>query len=215
MKTLLNTSTLSDGTVSIPMLSSLLQPIGAKGVIYNVPLDITVQEIQECLQSLVRKKFKFRRDTTNEYFDSQTVLFHFTSSQLPEAVKIGYLNLESVSLFRKPRLAMNATALVKWQKIAEARTSVQSAAGIIVRNIVPPLLHNVQTATVSTRLVIGNAPNIAGSQKFSKLELHPWFPMPRLADYTANQQLLSIHKPHLLIAQENFHRCLLSQREIL
>jgi len=45
IKTLLDTSTLSDGTVSIPVLSSLPQPIGAKGVMYNVPLDITVQEI--------------------------------------------------------------------------------------------------------------------------------------------------------------------------
>jgi len=39
--------------------------------------------------------------------------------------------------------------------------------------------------------------------------------MPQLADYTANRQLLSIHKPHLLSAQENFLHCLLSQRETL
>jgi len=102
-----------------------------------------------------------------------------------------------------------------WQKIAKARTSVQSAVGIIVRNIVHLLLHNVQTATANTRLVIGNAQNIVGNQKFSKLNLHPRFPMPRLADYTANRQLLPIHKPHLLSAQENFHHCQLSQRETL
>jgi len=85
MKTLLNTSTLSDGTVSIPILSFILQPIGAEGVIYNVPSDKTVLEIQKRFQSLVKfvKIFKLRRDTTNEYFDSQTVLLHFTSCQLP------------------------------------------------------------------------------------------------------------------------------------
>ena len=67
MKTLLN------GTVSIPILSSLQQPIVTKGVIHNMPLDITVQEIQVCLQSLVKfvKRFKLRQDITNEYFDSQ------------------------------------------------------------------------------------------------------------------------------------------------
>ena len=65
-----------------------------------------------------------------------------------------------MTLFRNPRVAVNATALVVWPKIAEARTSVQSAAGNIVRNIVHPLLHNVQTATASTGLVIGNVPNI-------------------------------------------------------
>ena len=104
MKTLLNTSTLSDGTVSIPILSSLLQPVGAKGVIYNVPLEITVQEIQECMQSLIKfvKRFKLRRDTTNEYFDSQTVLLHFASSQLPEAVTIGYLNFRVRDFIPKP-----------------------------------------------------------------------------------------------------------------
>jgi len=104
LKPLLNTSTLSDGTVSISILSSLLQPMGAKGVIYNVLLDITVQEIQVCLQSLVKfvKIFKLWRDTTNEYFDSQTVLLHFASSQLPKAVKIGYLNFRVREFIPKP-----------------------------------------------------------------------------------------------------------------
>jgi len=110
-----------------------------------------------------------------------------------------------VSLFRNPRVAVNATAVVMRQQIAEARTGVQSAAGNIVRSIVHLLLHNVQTATVNTRLVIGNAANIVGNQQFSKLNLHPRFPMPRLANYTVNRQLLSIHNQHLLSAQENFH----------
>jgi len=54
-----------------------------------------------CLQSLVKfvKRFKLRRDTSKEYFDSQTVLLHFTSSQFPEAVKIGYLNFYRVREF--------------------------------------------------------------------------------------------------------------------
>jgi len=54
MKTLLNTSTPSDGTVSLPILSSLLQPIGAKGVIYNVPLEITVRRYRSVCSPLLR-----------------------------------------------------------------------------------------------------------------------------------------------------------------
>jgi len=48
-----------------------------------------------------------------------------------------------------------------------------------------------------------------------KIETTSKVPMLRLADYTDNRRLLSIHKPHLLIAQENFHHCLLYQREAL
>ena len=49
-----NTSTPSDGTVSLPILSSLLQPIGAKGVIYNVPLEITVRRYRSVCSPLLR-----------------------------------------------------------------------------------------------------------------------------------------------------------------
>ena len=64
----------------------------------------TVLEIQKPFQSLVKfvKIFKLRRDTANEYFDSQTVLLHFTSCQLPEAGKISCLNYKVREFISKP-----------------------------------------------------------------------------------------------------------------
>jgi len=55
------------------------------------------------MQSLVKfvRRCKLRRDTTNEYFNSQTVLLHFISSQFPEAVKIGYLNFRASEFIPK------------------------------------------------------------------------------------------------------------------
>jgi len=182
-----------------------------------VPLDITVQEIQVCLQSLIKfvKRFKLRRDTTNEYFDSQTVLLHFTSSQLPEAVKIGYLNFGVRAFVPKATRCYKCNRFGHVAKNCRGKDKCSKCSGD----------HSSQHCTSATtqcpncngeyRLVICNAPNIVGNQNFSELKLHPRFPMPRLADYTVNRQLLSIHKPHLLSAQENFHHCLLSQKETL
>ena len=119
-----------------------------------------------------------------------------------------------MSLSRNPCVAINATVLVMWPKIAETKTNVPSATENIVRNDVHPLLNNVQTATVSTRLVISNAPDIAGNQQSSNLKPHQGFPMPRLVDYTDNRPLLSISKPCFPTAQETFQHRLLYWKEV-
>ena len=219
MKTLLNTYTLSNGTVSIPILSSLLQPIGAKAVIYNVPLEITVQAIQECMQSLVKfvKRLKLRRDTTNEYFDSQTVSLYFTSSQLSEAVKIGYLNFRVREFISKSKRCYKCSRFGHVAKNSRGKEKCSKCSGE----------HSSQHCTsATTQCPNCNGEHTAGDRQCPKFRRESEvlkikttskmsYSMPRLSDHTVNRRLLSIHKPHLLTAQENFHHCLLYQREAL
>ena len=50
IKTLLNLNSLSDTGVSIPVITSVIKPAGAKGIIYNVPTDITNEDMLHCLK---------------------------------------------------------------------------------------------------------------------------------------------------------------------
>ena len=51
VKTLLNLDSLSDSAGnSIPIIASTTKPPGARGVIYNVPLDITNDDLLDCLK---------------------------------------------------------------------------------------------------------------------------------------------------------------------
>ena len=51
VKTLLDLDSLSDSAGnSIPIIASTTKPSGARGVIYNVPLDITNDDLLECLK---------------------------------------------------------------------------------------------------------------------------------------------------------------------
>jgi len=79
--------------------------------------------------------------------------------------------LECMSLFRYH--CCKCKPLVMWPKIAERRSNVANAMENIVRSNAHPLLHCAQSATVSTRLVMDNAPDIVGNQQFLKLKLHP------------------------------------------
>ena len=49
MTTLLNCTHLTDGVVAVEVTASPRKPIGARGVIYNVPLDISTDDILACL----------------------------------------------------------------------------------------------------------------------------------------------------------------------
>ena len=42
----------SAGNNSIPIITSITKPPSAKGVIYNVPLDITNDDLLECLTTV-------------------------------------------------------------------------------------------------------------------------------------------------------------------
>ena len=51
MKTFLKCTKLTDGAVTVEVAASPLQLLGARGVIYNVPLDISTEDILACLPS--------------------------------------------------------------------------------------------------------------------------------------------------------------------
>jgi len=51
MTTLLQCTKLTDGAVSVEIAASSLRPLGARGVIYNVPLDISTDDLVACLAS--------------------------------------------------------------------------------------------------------------------------------------------------------------------
>ena len=94
IKTLLKCPKLIDGAVTVEIAASPLQPLGTRGVIYNVPLDISTEDILACLathgvQSV--KRFRFKSKDSPELKDSTSVFLQFTTADLPGEVKLGYL----------------------------------------------------------------------------------------------------------------------------
>jgi len=91
VKTLLSCSQLTDSKISTPIQTTLRQPVGPKGVIYNVPLDIKAAEILDYLQPHMKfvKTFQYKPAGELELLDSTTILLHF-HSDLPSEVRIGY-----------------------------------------------------------------------------------------------------------------------------
>ena len=53
---------LTDGKISTPIQTTLRQPVGPKGVIYNVPLDLKAAEILDYLKPQVKfvKRFQYK-----------------------------------------------------------------------------------------------------------------------------------------------------------
>lgn len=107
IKTLLNLKVLKDTGISIPVLTSLIKPVGAKGVIYNVPTGISDEELLSCLKQYEVKhtkrfKIKMQREKETSFAESKTVLLHFECSDLPEKVQIGYLSFTVKQYIPKP-----------------------------------------------------------------------------------------------------------------
>ena len=93
INTLLNLKCLSDTQSSIPIRSSMVKPIGAKGVVY-VPYNISNEEMLESLQHYhvtAVKRFKIKNETGSNttYAESKTVFIQFNSSELPNFIQIG------------------------------------------------------------------------------------------------------------------------------
>jgi len=89
MKTLLKSTKLTDGAVTVEVAASPLQPLGARGVIYNVPLDISTEDILACfasqgVQSV--KRFRFKSKDSPELKDSKSVFLQFITANLPGEV---------------------------------------------------------------------------------------------------------------------------------
>lgn len=80
----------------------------AKGVIYGVPTDITVDEILEKVKGgrvMEAKRFLVTRD--NEKVESQTVLLTFSSEVSPQRVELGYLSFQVKPYIRPPLRCFN------------------------------------------------------------------------------------------------------------
>jgi len=62
MTTLLQCTKLTDGAVSVEIAATSMRPLGARGVIYNLPLDISTDDLVACLASQgvkFVKRFRF------------------------------------------------------------------------------------------------------------------------------------------------------------
>jgi len=103
--TLLQCTKLTDGAVSVKIAASSMQPLGARGVIYNVPLDISADDLVACLASQgikFVKRFRFKSSDSYEMKESQSVFLQFTSADLSSEMKIGYLLLRVKQCVPRP-----------------------------------------------------------------------------------------------------------------
>jgi len=90
--TLLNCTKLTDGVVAVEVTACPRKPIGARGVIYNVPLDIPTDDILACLagqgvQSV--RRFRYKSKDSSEMNRVQISISAVTSADLPSEVKLG------------------------------------------------------------------------------------------------------------------------------
>ena len=105
MTTLPQCTKLTDGGVSVEIAASSMRPLGARGVIYSVPLDISTDDLVACLASQgvkFVKRFCFKRSDSSELKDSRSVFLKFTTADLPGEVKIGYLFFRVKQYVPKP-----------------------------------------------------------------------------------------------------------------
>jgi len=80
MTTLLNCTKLTDGVVAVDVTASPRKPIGARSVIYNVPLDIPTDDILACLagqgvQSV--RRFRYKSKDSSEMTESKSIFLQF------------------------------------------------------------------------------------------------------------------------------------------
>jgi len=105
IKTFLKCTKLTDGAVTVEVAASPLQPLGARGVIYNVPLDISTEDIlawlaSQGVQSV--KRFRFKSKDSPELQNAKSVFLQLNTSDLPGEVKLGYLFLRVKLYIPKP-----------------------------------------------------------------------------------------------------------------
>jgi len=171
-------SQLTDGEISTPIQSTLRQPVGPKGVIYNVPLDLKAAEIQAYLKPQVQfvKRFQYKPVGELELHDSTTVLLHF-QSDLPSEVRIGYLNFKIRTYVPKPLRCFKRN---RFGHVANHRKGKERCSKCGEQHS--------WTVCPSTAL---NCPNCHGkhaaNDKLSTMQTRGTFPMQRLLKCTATQ----------------------------
>ena len=105
VKTLLSCKNLSNGNKTVEVETSSLKPVGAKGAIYNVALEISTDELVEGLAGqkvTFVKRFSFRCKESSEIRDSKSVFLQFSTADLPAEVKLGYLLFRVKQYIPKP-----------------------------------------------------------------------------------------------------------------
>ena len=83
--------------IKIPVTASTLPQPDSKCIIRNVPLQVSKEEILDCLKQIkvkFVKRFTFK-NSNNEMTPGKTILLHFDSCVAPEVVRLGYLNFET------------------------------------------------------------------------------------------------------------------------
>ena len=105
MSQLLHSRYLSDGVRSVQIVTSVVQPAGAKAVIYRVPLDLTDEDLLEILKPQKVTYIKRFKNKDSSY--STTVFLQFSSPQLPAEVRVGYLLFKVKSYIPKPLRCFN------------------------------------------------------------------------------------------------------------
>ena len=94
MKPLHSCTKLTDGVVAVEVTAGPRKLIGARGIIYNVPLDIPTDDILACLagqgiQSV--RRFRYKSKDSSEMTESKSIFLQFTTGDLTSEVKPGYM----------------------------------------------------------------------------------------------------------------------------
>ena len=83
MTTLLNCTKLTDGVAAVEVTACPRKPIGARGVIYNVPLDVPTDDILACLSvQWVQSVRRFRYKSKDSSFCTLLLLTSLVRSNL-------------------------------------------------------------------------------------------------------------------------------------
>jgi len=91
---LLSCTKLTDGVATVEVTASSRKAIGARGVIYNAPLNIPTDDILACLagqevQSV--RRFRYKSKDSSEMTESKSLFLQFTTADLPSEVQFTYM----------------------------------------------------------------------------------------------------------------------------
>ena len=105
------------------MLTSLVKPIEAKDVIYNVPTNIKEDQLLNrfSLQNVKSVLHFFFKSITNETQPSTTVFLQFHCTELPSSVKIGSMFFQPEIYIPKPRRCFKCHTFGQIAKVCKGK----------------------------------------------------------------------------------------------
>ena len=160
MTTLLQCTKLTDDAVSVEIATSSMRTLGARGVIYNVPLDISTDDLVACLASQgvkFVKRFPFKSSDSSEFKDVN--LFFCCLLLLTSLVRWKLDTCFSAwnSMCRDHYGILSVTIMGMSLVIAEVNCAAQFEAANISVASAALLLQNVQTVEAVTPRLIKSA----------------------------------------------------------